>query len=60
VVGYDLVNRSVGKDLAIAINSDLANLREQEVESDTTLAALDAAEDIHCYGEERLQLLYLY
>jgi hypothetical protein len=42
VIGYDLVNRSVGKDLAIAINNDLANLSHQEVESDTTLAALDA------------------
>jgi hypothetical protein len=42
VLGYDLVNRSVGKDLAIAINSDLGNLNEQEVESDTTLAALNA------------------
>jgi hypothetical protein len=43
VVGYDLVNRSVGKDLAIAINNDLANLSDQEVESDTTLSALNAA-----------------
>jgi hypothetical protein len=42
VVGYDLVNRSVGKDLAIAINNDLANLSDQEVESDTTLSALNA------------------
>jgi hypothetical protein len=43
VVGYDLVNRSVGKDLAIAINNDLANLSDQEVESDTALSALNAA-----------------
>jgi hypothetical protein len=32
----------VGKDLAIAIQSDLANLKPQEVESDTTLATVEA------------------
>jgi hypothetical protein len=50
VVGYDLVNRSVGKDLAIAINSDLGNLKEQEVDSDTTLAALDAMKNSLLWG----------
>jgi hypothetical protein len=50
VVGYDLVNRSIGKDLAIAINSDLGNLKEQEVDSDTTLAALDAMKNSLLWG----------
>lgn len=50
VIGYDLVNRSVGKDLAIAINSDLGNLKEQEVDSDTTLAALNAMKNSLLWG----------
>ena len=47
---YDLVNKSVGKDLAIAIQSDLANLKPQEVESDTTLATVEAMKNSLFWG----------
>ena len=47
---YDLVNKSVGKDLAIAIQSDLAELKPQEVESDTTLATLEAMKNSLYWG----------
>lgn len=39
---YDLVNRSFGKDIAVAINSDLANIPNHEVDRDTTMATLEA------------------
>ena len=50
VQAYDLVNKSVGKDLAIAIQSDLAELKPQEVESDTTLATLEAMKNSLYWG----------
>ena len=50
VQAYDLVNKSVGKDLAIAIQSDLADLKPQEVESDTTLATLEAMKNSLYWG----------
>jgi hypothetical protein len=50
VQAYDLVNKSVGKDLAIAIQSDLADLKPQEVESDTTLATVEAMKNSLLWG----------
>jgi len=50
VQAYDLVNKSVGKDLAIAIQSDLAELKPQEVESDTTLATVEAMKNSLLWG----------
>ena len=50
VQAYDLVNKSVGKDLAIAIQSDLAYLKPQEVESDTTLATVEAMKNSLLWG----------
>ena len=50
VQAYDLVNKSVGKDLAIAIQSDLADLKPQEVESDTTLATVEAMKNSLFWG----------
>ena len=50
VQAYDLVNKSVGKDLAIAIQSDLAELKPQEVESDTTLATVEAMKNSLFWG----------
>ena len=50
VIGYDLVNRNFGKDIAIAINNDLANLKDQEVQSDTGAAALEAAKNSLLWG----------
>jgi len=47
---YDLINKSVGKDLAIAIQSDLAELKPQEVESDTTLATFEAVKNSLLWG----------
>jgi hypothetical protein len=47
---YDFVNKSVGKDLAIAIQSDLADLKPQEVESDTTLATVEAMKNSFYWG----------
>jgi len=47
---YDLINKSVGKDLAVAIQSDLAQLKPQEVESDTTLATLEAMKNSLYWG----------
>lgn len=47
---YDFVNKSVGKDLAIAIQSDLAELKPQEVESDTTLATVEAMKNSLFWG----------
>jgi hypothetical protein len=50
VQAYDLVNKSVGKDIAIAIQSDLADLKPQEVESDTTLATVEAMKNSLFWG----------
>lgn len=50
VAGYDLVNRSIGKDLAVAINSDLANMPDQEVQQDTGAAALQAFKNSLLWG----------
>jgi hypothetical protein len=50
VQAYDLVNKSVGKDLAVAIQSDLAELKPQEVESDTTLATVEAMKNSLLWG----------
>lgn len=50
VQAYDIVNKSVGKDLAVAIQSDLADLKPQEVESDTTLATIEAMKNSLLWG----------
>jgi hypothetical protein len=50
VQAYDLVNKSIGKDLAVAIQSDLAELKPQEVESDTTLATVEAMKNSLLWG----------
>jgi hypothetical protein len=50
VVTYDFVNRSVGKDLAVAIQSDLANIPDQEVNRDTTLATVEAMKNSLMWG----------
>ncbi len=47
---FDLVDKSVGKELAVAIQSDLANLKPQEVESDTTLATVEAMKNSLIWG----------
>ena len=38
---YDFVERNFGKDIAVAINSDLANIPDQEVQSNTLTAGLE-------------------
>jgi hypothetical protein len=54
---YDLVNRTFGKDLAIAINQDLANLSDQDVKSDTGAAMLEAAKNSLYWGAGASALL---
>ena len=38
---YDFFERNFGKDIAVAINSDLANIPEQEVQSNTLTAGIE-------------------
>ena len=49
-VGYDLVNQTVGKDLAVAINNDLADMPEQEVKTDTVASAVEAMKNSLMWG----------
>jgi hypothetical protein len=49
-VGYDLVNQTVGRDLAVAINNDLADMPEQDVKTDTTASALEAMKNSLMWG----------
>ena len=49
-VGYDLVNQAVGKDLAVAINNDLADMPEQEVKTDTVASAIEAFKNSLMWG----------
>jgi hypothetical protein len=57
VGGYDLINRNVGKDLAIAINQDLANLKDQDVQSDTGTAMVEAFKNSMYWGAGASALL---
>ena len=54
---YDLINRNFGKDLAVAINQDLANLKDQDVQSDTGAAMLEAAKNSLYWGAGASALL---
>lgn len=49
-VTYDLVNQTIGRDLAVAINNDLADMPEQDVKVDTVASAVEAMKNSLMWG----------
>lgn len=47
---YDLVNNTIGRDLAVAINNDLASIPEREVQSDAITSAGEAMKNSLMWG----------
>ena len=47
---YDFFERNFGKDIAVAINSDLANIPEQEVQSNTLTAGIEYFKNSMLWG----------